>query len=124
MEDYLEAILDIANKQKRVRVTDVSLYLNVRKPSVNSAVKKLKAMKLLKHEKYGDIQLTERGEKLAEKILQKHNVLFNFLSEYLDVPKDIAAVEACKIEHNISAETLKKLSDFIDCIKNMNFQKS
>lgn len=121
MEDYLEAILDVMNKEKAVRVTDVSKALNVKKPSVNSAVRKLKSLKLVNQERYDTIFLTEKGKKEAEKIKHKHDVLLNFLSEYLGVPKETAVEEACKIEHTISNDTLERISDFVEFLDKSEF---
>ncbi len=124
MEDYLEAILNLSQKSKDVRVTDVSKVLNVKKPSVTSAVKKLRSFDLVCQERYSLISLTEKGKKVAEKVKRKHNVLFNFLESYLGVPRETAAAEACKIEHNISTETLEKLSDFVEFLDKYRGKKS
>lgn len=113
LEDYLEAIYDIKEEDNIVRITDISTKLNVEKSSVNTAVKKLKNLNLVIHEKYGHIILTKRGEEEAVSIKAKHNILLKFLNDILGITKKDAEREACKIEHAISDNTFKRLSKFV-----------
>ena len=116
LEDYLEAIADIGKENEKVRITDISRILNVEKSSVNSAVKKLKNLNLVTHERYEDIKLTKLGEKEAREIREKHDTLSRFLSDFLGLPKKEAEKDACRIEHVISNETFRRLSGFIEFI--------
>ncbi|MCS7181200.1 MAG: metal-dependent transcriptional regulator, partial [bacterium] len=74
-----------------------------------NALNILKEKGYIKQEKYGYIELTDLGEKEAKKILDKHKIVFKFLIHILDVSEDVAKIDACKIEHIISDETLKKM---------------
>lgn len=124
LEDYLEAIYELKIKEKVVRVTDISLMLNVEKPSVNSAVKKLKNLKLVIHEKYENVELTEKGEILAKQIVKKHNVIFKFLNEFLGVPSGDAQKDACLIEHVISNSTFMRMCEFMEFFNSDSIVKS
>ena len=114
LEDYLEAIYDIKNEENIVRITDISTKLSVEKPSVNTAIKKLKNLNLVIHEKYGNIILTEKGEEEASRVKAKHNIILRFLNDILGVPIVEADRDACKIEHAISNSTFERLSKFIE----------
>jgi DtxR family Mn-dependent transcriptional regulator len=113
MEDYLEAIADLLKEKGIARVKDISKVLNVKKPSVAAALSTLSKKKLIVHEKYGYIELTSSGEKLAQDICERHEILFQFLTKILKVDPKIAGEEACKMEHSISPDTLKKFRQFL-----------
>jgi len=116
MEDYLEAIFELDKEKRAVRVKDVSKKLGVTNSSVNGALKNLEAMGLVKHEKYEYIELTDTGMSHASKIASRHYTICAFLKDVLGVDGETAEVEACKIEHVLSAETIKKLSDYLERI--------
>jgi len=113
-EDYIEAILIVQMRNKVVRVKDISKMLNVSMPSVHGAIKVLKEKSLVLHQKYGYIELTEEGSRTASEIFQKHKLLKNFFIKILDLSEEVAAEDACKIEHYLSKQTLTRLSAFIN----------
>lgn len=112
-EDYLEAILHLSEFCVMVKSTDVAKYLGVSKASVSKAMHILTENEYVEHKHYGQIMLTEKGKKLAEMVMLKHNVLKCFLIECLGVNEETADEEACVIEHTISQTTLTKLIDFL-----------
>ena len=114
LEDYLETIYFLSEKAAQVRVTDVANELNIKKPSVNKAVNVLKDQGYVLHERYGALELTEDGLRVARSVASRHKVLKRFLTEILLIDDAKAEQEACNIEHWLSAETIAKLSDYID----------
>lgn len=114
LEDYLEVILNLSEKNDTVRITDLAERLNIAKASVTQAVSTLASLKLLKHEKYGPIELTPMGKKEAEKIRTRHRILKKFLIEVLKVDSRIAEKDACLMEHVISQVTMGKLVEFLE----------
>ncbi|MDR2105722.1 MAG: metal-dependent transcriptional regulator [Deferribacteraceae bacterium] len=110
MEDYLERIYVASKSKNVVRVKDISKLMDVRMPSVINAINMLKKLNLVTQEPYGYIEITDYGKQIAEKILDKHNVLSAIL-RFLGVPDDIAEQDACSVEHVISEETFEKLKD-------------
>ena len=133
-EMYLEAILVLNQKQGHVRSIDVSEYLGYSKPSVSRAVGLLKNGGYLVVEDDGGLTLTDAGREIGEKIYQRHTVLTELLLK-LGVSRDVAAEDACKLEHAVSDESfyaIKKLvfeekklslSQFINIINN-NFKEN
>jgi DtxR family Mn-dependent transcriptional regulator len=117
MEDYLEAIHDLERRDTRARVKDIAGALQVKMPSVSSALKKLKASNLIRHEKYGDVQLTADGRRVAEQIHRRHVTLTTFLTEILQLSPEEAEEEACQLEHGLSRKTLHRLICLLDFIE-------
>jgi len=112
----LEAIEFLKREDGKTRVTDLSKHLNVKKPSVSGALEILQEKKLVVHERYGGIELTKKGKKIAKDIQAKHDILSKFLIDVLKVQPRIALEDACKIEHTISSVTFDKLRKFIKFI--------
>jgi len=110
IEDYIERIyVDHSLNGIGVRITDLAKAMDVSKPSANDAVKRLTADGYVQHERYGQIYLTELGEKTGKEIYHKHCVIKKFLQDILNVSEDIAEEDACSIEHIISDETFENM---------------
>ncbi len=113
MEDYLEAISLVQNADGFSRVTDVRNLLGVKTPSVTGALRVLAEQGYVKHEPYGGVKLTAKGRRAAEDVKARHAILSRFLTEVLGVRAKTADMDACKMEHTISRETLEKLHAFL-----------
>ena len=113
-EDYLEAIYQLGGQgMESVRSVDLATKLDVSKASVNKALSNLKQAELVEQPHYGDITLTKKGRLYARSILDRHHVLYHFLIDILGVEPQIAADEACKMEHAISDDTMRRWMDFM-----------
>ena len=104
-ENYLEAILILKNERGAVRSIDIAQHMRFSKPSVS------RAMSLLRGD--GFIELAESGLAIAERIYERHRLMTDWLVR-IGVSPDTAAQDACKIEHDISEETFKKLKEHIN----------
>ncbi len=113
-EDYLEAVLNIESEKGVVRTTDIASRLNVSKPSVNRAMKVLSAEGYINHETYGKITLTEKGKVYASMVYKRHKTLVRFLRDILNVSEDVSKRDACLIEHDVSSETMEKISSYLE----------
>ncbi len=116
LEDYLEAILILEQKNRVARVKDISAELGVTMPSVTGALKNLREQGLINYEKNSFINLTEEGMKIAESILNRHKVLMRFFTECLNLEGDWVEEQACSIEHAINHETAVRISNLTDWI--------
>ena len=112
LEDYLETILILSRHLPAVRSIDVANELDFSKPSVSVAMKNLKSKNYITVSDDGYIHLTESGKELAEKVYECHNLLKNWLI-HLGVNPEIAAVDACKMEHDISPESYEAIKKCI-----------
>ena len=103
-EDYLEQILMLLEKKGHARSVDVAAGLNVSKPSVSVAMKKLKENGYIKMSTDSLISLTDKGYAIARKIYDRHQALTKYLMQ-LGVAAETAREDACKIEHDLSEES-------------------
>jgi DtxR family Mn-dependent transcriptional regulator len=117
IEDYLEAINILSATDSHTRVKDIALHLNVKMPSVNSALKILMENELIVHESYGHVELTKKGLEYAQEIYRRHKLISQFLQEVLGEPFEIADVDACRVEHVLSGETIENLAAFMRVIE-------
>ena len=112
LEDYLEEIHVLIRDKGAARVRDVALVLNVKMPSVVKAISELKKLDLATQEPYGNIELTEKGARVAAHVLGRHTVLKAFLLK-LGVSDRNAEKDACLMEHILSAETMERVQEFL-----------
>jgi len=117
MEDYLEAIFYLHNLDPVVRVRDIARHLDVTMPSVSDAVKALKKQRLVNHEPYGHVDLTDKGEILARTLLMRHQQLTHFLRDILGVDPETADADACRMEHVVSHESMERLLSLVGAIE-------
>ena len=87
-EMYLETILVLTSQSPHVRAIDVGEYMGYSKPSV--------------------ITLLEPGREVAEMIYERHTLLTQYLIR-LGVSPEVAAEDACKLEHVISDESFQAI---------------
>jgi len=114
MEDYMEAIAMLMVDNRVVRVKDIAKKLDIKMPSVTAALNKLKDMELIEYEKYGFIELTEKGEQVANNVYNKHTCLSEFFEKILLMTPENADSEACRVEHDLDTETCIRLHRFLD----------
>lgn len=112
-EMYLETIYTLTRERANVRSIDVCEHMGFSKPSVSRAVGLLKNGGFITVDKDGYICLTEIGVEIAEKIYNRHRVLTEFFS-WLGVSDEVAAQDACKIEHDISDESFEAIKRAMD----------
>ena len=112
LEDYLETILILSRRLPTVRSIDVASELNFSKPSVSVAVKNLKNRGYILVSEDGYLHLTDEGQKIAENVYERHTLLADWLI-YLGVDPQIAANDACKMEHDITPESYEAMKKCI-----------
>ena len=113
-ENYLETILMLHQKQGYVRSIDIANELGFTKPSVSRAMSILKNDGYIVVESSGNIVLTEKGRKKANEVYERHLYITKFLQKILNIPEELAAQDACRIEHIISQETFERIKENVD----------
>ena len=103
-EDYLEMILRLNEEKGYVRSVDIASGLQVSKPSVSVAMKHLREDGYITMDKGNYIRLTDAGMEIAKRIYDRHKALTEILI-HIGVDPVIAQEDACKVEHDISAQT-------------------
>lgn len=107
-EDYLEAMLMMQEKHGYIRSIDIAGQLNVTKPSVSYATKRLRENGYILMDKDGLITLTDKGMEIAARIYERHKLLTAFLIR-LGVDEKTAREDACKIEHDLSQQSFEAI---------------
>jgi DtxR family Mn-dependent transcriptional regulator len=114
LEDYLEAIFNLADDTGYARSKDIAEALGVAKSSVTGALQLLREKGLANHEPYSRVTLTRQGQAAAREVVRKHDILTSFFTNVLGVEKDAAQQAACRVEHALGSEIIGRLLNFID----------
>ena len=112
-EDYLETMLMLSEQRGYIKSIDIARHLDVTKPSVSYATKRLRENGYITMDDDGLIHLTETGMSIATKIYDRHKMLSRFLN-LLGIDKETADEDACKIEHDISQETYEAICNHVN----------
>ena len=83
------------------------------KPSVSVAMKNLRQKEYIVMDESGYITLTEEGRAIAEATFERHQVITRLFVN-LGVPEEVAAEDACKVEHVLSEETFNALKNHLE----------
>lgn len=111
-EDYLETILLLQERNGSVRSVDIAEEMGFSKPSVSRAMKLLRNDAYIEMEPNGQIHLLDKGLAVAQRIYHRHKLLTRAFIQ-LGVDPDVAAEDACKVEHDLSEETISKLEQHL-----------
>ena len=109
MAHYLQAVAALKTDKGFARVGDIADRLRVSKSGVTSMLRTLHGRGLVDHERYGCVELTAAGRRLAERTESNRHVLTVFLTEILGVPEPVAEEDACMIEHLVSPQVTVEL---------------
>ena len=120
LEDYLEAIFNLAGESNVARSKDIAKLLGVAKPSVTGALKLLAKKGLVNYRPYGYVTLTDSGVAEAARVARKHNIIKSFFVNILGVDAKVAQEAACKAEHALGPAIISRLLDFTDFITRTN----
>ena len=118
MENYLEAIYNLSQEKRVVRVKDIAKRLGVKMPTVTNMLKTLSERGMIDHEKYEYLELTGKGSDIGSEIDKRHQTLKAFLTDILQIDRDQANEDACKMEHSVSPATLERMVEFMEFVEN------
>lgn len=113
-ENYLETILVLTQRNGNVRSIDIANEMAFTKASVSRAMSILRNEGLVIMNEDNHITLTEEGHRIAVSVYDRHVTLTKFFTEILHVSPEIAAKDACRIEHVISPETFAGIKRLIN----------
>lgn len=105
LEEYLEAIYDIGEKDGTAKTSSIARCLKVAPASVTEALQNLSGKGYVNYEPYRGATLTDMGREMAENVKRRHRLLEVFLSDVLMINEEKVHDEACRMEHTISDET-------------------
>lgn len=110
-ENYLETILILSKKHGFVRSIDIANEMGFTKASISIAMKRLREDEYIIVEHDGAIHLTEKGENIAMKVYERHQLIAKILMA-LGVDEETAYEDSCKIEHDLSQKSFEKIKEF------------
>jgi DtxR family Mn-dependent transcriptional regulator len=116
IEEYIEVIYSLEKKRGSAHTNDIALKLKVKPPSVTEMLQKLHDLGLVNYKPYQGTKLSSSGTKIAQELMQKHRTLAKFF-EIIDIDKETAEVDACQIEHHVTAKTIRQLKKFIEFVQ-------
>jgi len=116
LEDYLEAILNLSADEEVARAKDIAVALNVARPSVTGALKILASKHLINYKPYGYVTLTPAGMEAARKVARKHDIIKSFFVEVLGLEDGVAHDAACKAEHALGWQIVRRLGEFSEYV--------
>jgi len=116
IEDYVELLYKLQKEKEPVHTNDIANVLDFNPSSVTEVFQKLSKEGYINYEKYCGVTLTKKGKKIAIATQKKHDTLKKFL-KILGVGDKIANKDACKIEHVVNSETMKRLTKFVEFVQ-------
>jgi len=116
LEDYLEAIFNLAKESNIARSKDIAKSLGVSRASVTGALRVLKEKGLANYKPYDYVTLTKAGRQTAAEIAKKHRILESFFVDVLGIGPNTAQEAACKAEHALGPEIIARLLCFIEFV--------
>jgi DtxR family Mn-dependent transcriptional regulator len=108
-EEYLEAIYRLEEKMGLAKTMDLVRLLKVAPGSVTNTIEGLERRGLVLHEPYKGVKLTEKGRKLALKVLKRHRLAERLLTDVLHLDWSKVHDMACRLEHAITKDMVKPL---------------
>ena len=108
-EEYLEAIYRLQERNGSAKTNEIVRVMHVAPGTVTNTIERLERESLLVHEPYRGVRLTEKGRSIALQVLKKHRLCERLLTDLLGVEWDKSHDAACKLEHAVSDELVKKI---------------
>ncbi|EES72203.1 MULTISPECIES: transcriptional regulator MntR [Paenibacillus] len=116
MEDYLERIYKLIDEKGYARVSDIAEGLEVHPSSVTKMIQKLDKDEYLIYEKYRGLVLTNKGKKIGKRLVDRHQLLEEFLGmigvDHENIYKDVEG-----IEHHLSWDSITRIATLVEYFK-------
>ncbi len=113
IQDYLKVIYNLQEDNDTVSTTAIAKELNISGASVTGMLKRLSTMRLVKYHSYKGVKLSKSGRKFALEIIRNHRILELFLKEQMGFSLEKVHEEACRLEHYISNDFLKRADELL-----------
>lgn len=110
-QDYLKVIWTSREWQDEpISSRALAQRLGQSPSTVSGTLKRLTQERLLTHERYGDVELTEEGRRAALVMVRRHRLLETFLVDYLGYSWDEVHDDAEVLEHAVSDKFMQRLA--------------
>lgn len=102
-EEYLEAIYRLeGEKEDIVKISKVVKFLKLTPSTVTEMLQRLSKKGLVQYVPFQGVKLTEKGARIANRIIRRHRLVECLLTEVLKIETTKVHKEACRLEHAIS----------------------
>lgn len=116
LQEYIKTIHILEKEKGSAAVSDIASSLDVKAPSVTSALKRLHDLGMVKYKPYKSVTLTVQGQKIGEYLERVHTILKDFFL-FIGIEEEIASIDACEIEHITHPETIDRVTKFVEFIQ-------
>ena len=116
-EMYLKTLYEVGGPREIARVGDLADGLGLSPGTVSNALKRLHELHLVEHQRYGLVSLTPTGNRVAECVLRRFEVLRDVLVDVLGIDPETAAIDACMMEHAVSPKTVNRMRTLLDRVR-------
>lgn len=123
LEDYLEAIAELIAVDGHAHTKEIANKLNVKMPSVTGALRQLEQLGYIIYNTHYPVQLTSEGKAVADKIVERHQVLKSFFSDILGLAPEKSSETACRLEHAVDEDTIERFTIFSEAIEHRSDAK-
>ncbi|AIQ59788.1 transcriptional regulator MntR [Paenibacillus tritici] len=113
MEDYLERIYKLIDEKGYARVSDIAEGLEVHPSSVTKMIQKLDKDEYLIYEKYRGLVLTSKGKKVGKRLVDRHQLLEEFLG-IIGVQQEHIYKDVEGIEHHLSWDSITRIETLVE----------
>ncbi|OWR28765.1 manganese transport transcriptional regulator [Saccharibacillus sp. O23] len=113
MEDYLERIYQLIEEKGYARVSDIAEGLEVHPSSVTKMIQKLDKDEYLVYEKYRGLILTSKGKKIGKRLVDRHQLLEEFL-RIIGVEESLIYADVEGIEHHLSWDSITRIESLVE----------
>ena len=108
-EDYLKAIWELVQEEQEPISARLAEDLGVTPPAVTAALKRMTRGGYLHVRRDGRIELTAKGESIAQHLVLRHRLAEKLLTDVIGLEWARAHEEAERLEHGISSEVVELL---------------
>ncbi len=110
---HLAAINELTEEHGYARVSDVARHLDITRGSASLTLKALKEKQYVLEDQNKFLRLSDEGKRIVDRVRAKRAIVRKFLKDALHLDERRAEVDACKVEHLLSAETGEQLLHFV-----------
>ena len=114
VEEYLESIGTLEERESPVSTSSIAQALEVSPASVSEMLHRLSKKGLVEYTPYGGATLTKKGRRHFLKLTRRHRLWEVFLNRYLGIGWEDVYQPACSLEHATSDLIAEKLAEFLD----------
>ncbi len=114
LEQYVEAIAHLLTQGKVCSISGIAAEVQVSRPATSRAIRELSDQQIVKHESYGYVDLTAKGQSIADRLTARHEAIYRFMAEVLTFDSEWADQEACRLEHQLDDELVARMAELTD----------